>query len=143
MPSSTNPSGADFINPRRKYRPAVLRAVKQLRRDKPWRGTNEERREKFVRCLEALAAAYSIPAPVLFTATEHTGLSEDVMFLSRFSVVTFLHLFAAAAFPGCSAVKPFAWSLTLFARCFPRSFAGCRFNGYALERAPQESEGAS
>jgi hypothetical protein len=50
----------------------------------------------------------------------------------RLSVATYLWAFARAR--GLTAREAFRWSLSLFARMFPRSFAGCQFRGPFLVR---------
>ena len=53
-------------------------------------------------------------------------------FVGRLSVVTFLHEFGHAL--GYGERGACRWSINLFRRCFPRSFARCRQAGHTLVR---------
>jgi hypothetical protein len=52
----------------------------------------------------------------------------------KLSVVTFLHEFGHAR--GFGERQACRWSLNLFRRCFPRSFARCTACGHVLLRDP-------
>jgi hypothetical protein len=133
---------AEVLDPAMKFVPAALVAVREFRRSKPWRGTVAERRAKFVRLNQALALAYGIPRPSLdFRGVEagvHSGHSSyvrgsnTIILRGRLSVVTYLHEFAHAR--GADERQAVRWSINLFRRCFPRSFARCRQDGHTLIR---------
>ena len=128
-------SGADLITDR-KYKPDALRAVGVLRRAKPWRGTPDERLAKLRACSEQLSAIYGVHSPTVVFAPGALPMWEpelNVIQLDRLSVVTFLHLFCCLR--GMKPRERFAWSLSLFRRCFPVSFARCTFEGLWLRNA--------
>jgi hypothetical protein len=122
------------------FNPAALRAVRALARSKPWQGTLGQRRHKFRRCLAALSAAYGIAEPRLdfvggggeSFASRYEPARHRIVLWGRLSVVTFLHEFAHAK--GADERQACRWSVNLFRRCFPRSFARCRQVGHTLVR---------
>lgn len=129
---------AEVLNDSIRFNAAALGAVRELARAKPWRGSRAERVEKLNRCLTALSAAYGVARPELRDDCVGGGdcyvPSQNLIRLSaRLSVVTFLHEFAhARGFDERQAVR---WSVNLFRRCFPRSYARCRQERHMLVRA--------
>ncbi len=132
---------SEVIDPEATFKPAAVRAVKQLARSKPYRGTTAERQTKFRLCLEELAAAYRIPLPSLVFQNAEDRSSGDSCYIpashtivlrGRLSVVTFLHEFGHAR--GFDERQACHFSINLFAKCFPRSFASCRIEGHTLVR---------
>ena len=130
----------EVLDPAVRFKPAALRAVRAFARSKPWRGTFAERWEKFITLRQALSEVYGI-APILeFWGEEggHSGSScfvprrNTIILRGRLSVVTFLHEFAHAR--GADERQACRWSINLFRRCFPRSFARCRAVGHTLVR---------
>jgi hypothetical protein len=117
-----------LINDRKQYSEAVLEAVKEFARSKPYRGTNEERQAKYEALHVKLCAAYGIEITLQFVSIVNAPLGgftfddqTNVLTLTgKLSVVNYLHAFTAAR--GCGKRERFAWSLNLFKRCFPRSF---------------------
>jgi hypothetical protein len=116
-------------------------AVRRRRaRSKPWRGTPAERLTKFGDLNRALAAAYGIESPALsFSVTDPAGGRGNgcysrwihaIFLFGKLSVVTYLHEFAHAR--GMDERQAVRWSVNLFRRCFPRSFARCRAVGHVL-----------
>jgi hypothetical protein len=130
----------EVLDPAMTFNPAALRAVRALAHSKPWRGTLGRRRQKFRRCLAALSAAYGIPEPRLdfvggggeSFASHYEPARHRIVLWGRLSVVTFLHEFAHAR--GADERRACRWSINLFRRCFPRSFARCRAVGHTLVR---------
>jgi hypothetical protein len=109
-----------------RYRPDALRAVRASAREKPWRGSERERRAKFRRLHAALCAAYGAHPGLTFSPAQPAAYwpGLDVITLPTLSVVTYLHEFAHAR--GSDERRACRWSINLFRRCFPRSFARCR-----------------
>lgn len=133
-------SVVEVLDTQRKYKPAALRAVKDFARSKPWAGSLMERQEKFRVLNEALAAAYGFEAPKLVFGINETmdGGSgcylpalRTIILKGRLSVVTYLHEFAHFLYGG-SERTACRWSLNLFRRCFPRSWARLRFEGHMV-----------
>jgi hypothetical protein len=131
--------GSEVRNPDRKYKPDVLRAVKAFARSKPWRGTVEERKVKFLALHDSLCDVYGIAPSLAFCQIDQQAgngfyqpLTNAIGLVGKLSVVTFLHEFAHAR--GMDERQACGWSINLFARCFPRSWAGCRFNGHLVIR---------
>lgn len=129
---------SEVVDPAIKFRPAALRAVRALARSKPWRGTPEERMQKIGDAAARLAAAYEIQTPRLqfvrigraagngfYDPATHT-----IGLIGRLSIVTFLHEFAHAR--GMDERRACRWSINMFRRVFPRSYARCRHEGHRL-----------
>jgi hypothetical protein len=131
----------EVLDPALRFKPAALRAVRRFARSKPWRGTIEERRGKFEKLGRALAGAYGIAVPDLRLVLIDSGVPSNGFYspsahciglIGRMSMVTYLHEFAHAR--GADEQQACRWSLNLFRRCFPRSFARCRAVGHTLVR---------
>ena len=125
----------EVLDDRMTFKPAALAAVRALARSRPWRGTPAERRQKLERCLDALSTAYGVRRPALHVAVPGTvdrySPSTHAIYLSgRMSVVTFLHEFGHAL--GKDERQTCRWSINLFRRCFPRSYARCRHQNHML-----------
>jgi hypothetical protein len=144
MPSfaSSMPSVADVLDDGATFEPAALAAVRGLARGKTWQGTDAERLAKFNECAAALAAAYRFQAwtVALADAAHPASIDEEhhVLTVDRLSVVTFLNFMGHAR--GHDAVGALRWSINIFRRCFPRSFARMRQVGPYLitpERAAE------
>lgn len=128
-----------------RFNPAALRAVREFRGAGPWRGSVNERKDKFRRLNRALSLAYDIAEPRLVFGRIDGGNSgvsfyvpadHRIVLLGRLSVVTFLHEFAHAR--GMGERRATRWSLNLFRRCFPRQFARLIHRGHMLVR-PEEA----
>lgn len=130
-----------LVNPNRKYKPEVLRAVGEFARSKPWRGTLDDRKVKFINLHRQLCSIYGCEFELLFgnswgNAEVFSGGSScdraraQIYLCGRTSVVTYLHEFAHAL--GKDEAAAVEWSVNLFARKFPRSFAGCQARGHVL-----------
>jgi hypothetical protein len=121
-----------------KFKPDALRAIKRFRRSKAWRGTIEERLEKFRTLNRELAAAYGIREPVFrFSAAPWSNGYYDpaehaIGLIGSLSVVTFLHEFGHAR--GFGERGACRFSINLFRRLFPRSYARCQHSGHTLRR---------
>lgn len=121
----------------RTYERDCLVAVREFRSTKAWRGTVEERREKFKTLHAALREVYNLPIELEFVGPNEDGAASDrscydprrqkIRMIGRLSVITYLHLIAAAR--GFTYRGRFGWSLNLFKRLFPRSFSRLRFEG--------------
>lgn len=138
----------EVLNPRKKYRPAALAAVRRFARSKPWRGTIAERKEKFRRLNRELAEAYAIRRPRLIFRLRrlwpavgngcYCRMTHTIMLEGKLSVVTYLHEFGHAR--GFDERDACRFSINLFARCFPRSFARCQHQGHMLVQPPPSGE---
>jgi len=119
----------------------VLEANQAFKRSKPWRGSLEQRKEKFMHLNHDLAAVCGIPAPELVFGPMNGGSSgsshyipgaHQIVLKGRLSVVTFLHEFAHSC--GKNEVIACRWSINLFRRCFPRQYAKLVHVGHMLVR---------
>ncbi len=110
--------------------------MRRFARSKPWQGTHQQRARKFARLNRALAEAYGIDTPRLTIYSDRAGRDcyipalHTICLGSRMSVVTYLHEFAHAR--GMDERQACRWSINLFRRCFPRSFARCDTRGHML-----------
>jgi hypothetical protein len=133
---------AEVLDPSMKYKPAALRAVRGFARGKPWRGTVAQRKAKFCTLNRDLASAYGIREPRLIFqgveagapsgASSYRPAAHAITLTGKLSVLTYLHEFAHAR--GADERQACRWSINLFQRCFPRSFARCRAVGHTLVR---------
>lgn len=131
----------DLINDSVKINPEARRAIAAFRSSKPWQGSFDERFAKFTALCQALGNAYGI-APVLeFKGKEDmTRLGDGainregtiIRLVGKLSVVTFLNCFARAR--GKTPKECYVWSLSVFKRMFPVSFARCHVDGINLIR---------
>ncbi|MBA3776946.1 MAG: hypothetical protein H0X11_10975 [Betaproteobacteria bacterium] len=117
------------------FNPAAIRAVRALARAKPWRGEPRIRALKIAECFESLAEAYNLDGLRITFCTEGAdcyipGRREIRLHGGQLSVVTFLHEFGHAR--GFDERRTCRWSINLFRKCFPRSFARCRQVGHML-----------
>ena len=126
----------EVLNDRATYNPAALRAVREFARSKPWRGSHTARVVKFQTLHRALSNAYAIVQPELRFEPLNRGSSyyqpgtNAIVLCGRLSVVTYLHEFGHAR--GFDERQTCRWSINLFRRCFPRSYASCRHDGHML-----------
>lgn len=120
-----------------KFPPATLKAVRTFAASKPWRGSFEERQCKFRQLHTDLCRNYSVN-PALVISGDGTGDSGGSSFqpgtnvitlTGRLSVITYLHEIGHVL-KGHSEFEACRWSLRLFQRCFPRSFARLRWEGH-------------
>ncbi len=121
--------------------PAAKTALKKFRASKPWRGTFEERWEKFMTLRQKLSEACDV-APILeFHGNEQLdrpgngawlGRRNTIVLTGKLSVVTFLMCFAGAL--GMTRDDALGWAQGIFRHYFPRSFGGCRRQGDLLLR---------
>jgi hypothetical protein len=132
---------AEVLDPSMTFKPAALRALRNFRQAKPWRGTLAERKAKFRSLNRDLAGACGILCPRLVFVRVDGGmpgngsyhrLRHTITLYGRLSVVTFLHEFGHAR--GYGERRACRFSINLFRRLFPRSFARCRQVGHVLVR---------
>jgi len=134
MPYSANypATVAEVLDDSMTFKPDALRAVRELAAAKPWRMSADERLELFQATARKLAAAYGIGCPRVSRGTMdcYTPHSNRIWLTGKMSVVTFLHEFGHAR--GFDERQTCGWSINLFRRCFPRSFARCRQVNHTL-----------
>lgn len=139
-------SVAEVIDLAMTFKPAALRAVRRFARSKPWRGTLEERSRKFHRLNRDLARAYGIERPVLVIAVDRERATGNgcycpathlIRLVAKLSVVTYLHEFGHAR--GYDERRACRFSINLFRRTFPRSFARCIHVGHTM-RSPRTAQ---
>jgi hypothetical protein len=132
---------AEVLDPTMTFRPGVLSAVRAFRQAGAWRGKTSERIARYRTLNAALAACYGVPEPRLMVDTLDGTMSgascyrradHSITLRGRLSVVTFLHEFGHAR--GFDERKACRFSINLFRRVFPQSFARCRFEGHVLIR---------
>lgn len=129
---------ADVIDENATYCADALRAVRELKKSKPWRGTTRERTAKFDRCLRSLCAAYGLDMVRLAVRGIGTARSNGmfcreantITLVGKLSVVTFLHEFAHAR--GMKERGACRWSVNLFKRVFPKQYEKLRSVGHIL-----------
>jgi len=127
---------AEVLDDDMKFNPDVLRAVKAYRAAKPWRGSEDEKRAKLRVFHRALCRIYGRSTALVLVgeaALACAGIFEpalDRITLGKVSVVTYLHEFGHVL--GKDERETCRWSINLFRRIFPRSYANCDHAGYML-----------
>jgi len=128
----------ESIDDSMRFKRATVEAVKAFANAKPWRGNVAVRLNKMREAARALAAAYGTTTPTI-KATRGADCyspSERTIYLNTSdggpSVITFLHEFAHHL--GRDERGACRWSLNLFKRNFPRSFARLVPDGHTLRR---------
>jgi len=133
-------TAAEVLDPAMTFRPGVLAAVRRAARSKLWRGSLEKRKAKLQSLHDGLCCLYSKSTKLEFgvidgscSGSSYYRRSTDTISLSgKLSVVTFLHEFAHAL--GRDEFGACRWSINLFRRCFPRSYARTTCEGHVLRR---------
>jgi len=128
----------EVLDPHIRLRPAALAALRKFARARPWRGNMEERLEKFQTLNRELSAAYGIEPPRLLLLGNGDGDSTGSFYsptnrtivLTALSVVTYLHELAHAR--GMDERGACRWSVSIYARLWPKSFSHCRHEGHVL-----------
>ena len=131
---------AEVLDPTITFRPGVIAADRRAARSKLWRGSIQERKAKFQSLHDDLCRVYGKTTKLEYgildgscSGSSHYRPSTDTITLSgRLSVVTFLHEFAHAL--GRDEFGACRWSINLFRRSFPRSFAQTTPEGHILRR---------
>lgn len=123
-----------------KFKRGVVAAVKAFAADKPFRGDNRDRFEKMAALHMVLSHIYGIePGLIAHESGLHGGSSgtshftpstNEITMEGKLSVITYLHEFGHAL--GYGEQQTCRWSLNLFRRCFPRSFARLNASGHTL-----------
>ena len=131
----------EVIDDDMRFKASALRAVRHFAAAHPWRGSLDERKEKFRGLNQSLAAACRIPEPELVFAVidgSNSGSSHyipalhRVVMVGKLSVVTYLHEFAHAR--GMGERGACRWSINLFRRVFSRQYARLIGRGHMLLR---------
>ncbi len=129
---------AEVLRPNKKFRREVVRAVKDFKRTRPWRGSLEERKAKFEVLHQQLCLIYAKSTALVFEVSDagssgsshYTPAQDKITLVGKLSFVTYLHEFAHAL--GKDERGACIWSVNLFVKCFPRQFARCRAEGHML-----------
>ena len=142
MPRSDYPTTV-VLDPAVRYKHGIKAAVRRGARSRLWQGTIEERKAKFLSLHADLCRVYAKTTTLEF-ATLDGGCSgrsyyspaiDKIVIVGRLSVVTYLHEFAHTVF-GSSERQACRWSINLFARCFPKSWAKTITDGHMVRRVP-------
>ena len=130
---------AEVLDPPVRFRRATVEAVTCFATSRPWRGSIDERKDKFQQLHGDLCRVYGKQTTLRFgpidgncSGSSYYSPALDMIELKgTLSVVTYLHEFAHAigTIDEYSACR---WSLNLFRQFFPRSFARCRAVGHVL-----------
>ncbi len=140
--SAANPyprTVAESLDGSMRFRRATTAAVTTLAASKPWRGSIAERVDKLVACSRALASAYGVRAPRLVVVNGAVDCYRaGAIYLKQRdeigpSVITFLHEFAHHL--GKDERDACRWSLNLFRKHFPQSFARLSADRHTLRRS--------
>jgi hypothetical protein len=131
---------AEVIDDNMRFRPGTLQAVLRFKENRPWRGSLEERKAKFLALHQDLCGLYGKQTTLTFGQLEggdsggscYSRMGDAITLCGKLSVVTYLHEFAHAL--GRDERGACRWSINLFKRCFPRQFAKCQASGHTLVR---------
>lgn len=143
MPHANYPATVAEVLGNVRYKMATKAAVRAFSRSKPWRGTLDERKQKFLTLHQTLCRIYAkrTQLELLIDESQHSGSScfipsdDKIVLRGRLSVVTYLHEFGHAL--GKDERQTCRWSINLFRRYFPRSFSRAGRRGHTLERVVQ------
>jgi hypothetical protein len=136
---------AEVLDDSMGFRPATFAALEAFRASRPWRGPLPIRQEK-VRVLHAgLCGVYGKRTVLAFENQEGVASGEScyrpsadaIILRGRLSVVTYLHEFAHAL--GRGERGACRWSLNLFRKVFPASFARLRCDGHTVRTGGERS----
>ena len=142
MPDNSYPSSAsECLDRNMKFKAAVLHAVREFAKSKPWRGNLEERKAKFQQLHAKLCAIYGKRTTLTFGVLEggdsvgshYSPMSDTITLVGKLSAITFMHEWGHVLW-GASELKACRWSLNLFRRCCPKSFERLRFEGHLARR---------
>lgn len=125
------------------YSAALIAGVKVFATQKPWQGTEKERQAKMEEFHAALAMHFQCRSVIEWHSSDATSGGSYVAktdegsvlhLIGRISVVTFLQMFAYAAFEGGDGaqVRAVKWSVNLFRHAFPISWKRCHFVGHLV-----------
>jgi hypothetical protein len=134
------PATVNEVIRERTFKPECLRALREFRRSKAWQGTIKERKAKFLALHAKLCEVYGLRTTLKFSQISEpeapTGngcyipAHNVIVLVGKLSVVTYLHEFAHAR--GADERVAVSWSVGLFRRFFPRSYANCEHAGHVL-----------
>ena len=141
MQANYSETVTEVLDDEMRFRSATLRAVQAFASSKPWRGSLQERKEKFLTLNHDLASSCDIPEPELrfgrIDATSSSGSyyqpsAHRIVPTGKLSVVTYLHEFGHAL--GQGEADACRWSVNLFRRYSPRQFSKLVHRGHTLIR---------
>lgn len=130
---------AECLRDGKRYKPAALRALRAFRRARQWRLPARDRARAFRTLHTALCGVYGLRTRLVISGGR--GFSGDsgyswrlnrIVLRGRLSLVTYLHEFGHARGKGERGAC--VWSINLFRRIFPRSFARLVPVGHTLQR---------
>jgi hypothetical protein len=134
----------EALGPPLKFPAETLRAIRAFASSKPWQGSFEERQVKFRQLHSDLRKIYGVN-PSLVILGDGTGdsggssycpMTNTITLVGRLSVITFLHEWGHVL-KGRSEFEACRWSLRLFEKCFPKSWARLRWEGH-VGRKPEK-----
>lgn len=130
----------EVLDDNMKYRPGTDKFLEIFKNSNPWKGTLEEKQNKFRELNENLSKVYGIDTPQLvfvkkfsygccyFPIGNLIVMEQDKN--EKYSVVTFLHEFGHAL--GKNEKQTCKWSINLFRRHFANSFMKLKSRGHLL-----------
>jgi hypothetical protein len=139
LPMSDYPATvSEVLDPPVRSRAATVEAVHRFAAARPWRGSQDERIGKFQTVHADLCRIYGKGTRLRFgpldggsSGSSFYNQGLDVIELrGKLSVVTYLHEFVHAL--GRDERGACRWSLSLFRKCFPQHFSGCRADAHML-----------
>ena len=134
-------SVVEVLDDRMTFKPEALQAMRRFVQSHPWRGSTDERKQKFEALVADLSAAYCMQAPTITfgeldgscSGRSHYIPAENrIVLVGRLSVVTLLHEFGHAR--GMGERSACRWSLNLFRRSCPRAFSRLIHIGHMVVR---------
>ncbi len=140
-------SVAEVLDPPVRFKSATIEAVRRFKRSKPWRGSEEERIAKFQQLHVDLCCVYRKATTLQIGILDgsdsgssyYQPATDMITLCGRLSVLTFLHEFGHAL--GLDERGACRWSLNLFRRVFPLSFARCVSDGHMLRSNELDPKG--
>jgi hypothetical protein len=136
------PNQEEITSPSISYKTATIMAVKGWRNN-TWKTAKSGDEATKITALQGLVTALNTvytKTVSLVLDTEapqgaHYHPESNTIHLNKPSIITTLHEYAHALF-GTSEKKACRWSVQLFAKVWPKSFANLEWNGHMLVRKP-------
>lgn len=137
---------SDVLEPRVRFKPGAIQAIRAFQVSHPWRGSLEERMQKMRSLLENLNRVYNRSTKLEFAdvddnvfsgSSAYSGFSDTIILSGRLSAITFLHEYAHAL--GKREKGAVRWSLNLFREVFPKSFSKLHEVGHVMVRRADEA----
>ena len=140
MPHTNNypRSVSEVLDRQIRFRKSTVLAVSLFKSNRPWSGSLDERKQKFIKLHHDLCRIYDKRTILRFGAlnggssgnSSYARAADVITLRGKLSVVTYLHEFAHVL--GRDERGACRWSINLFAKYFSEQFVRCSRQGHML-----------